>query len=175
MNKVNATNMKTLLLLRHAKSDWNGNSGSDHSRSISARGRDDATRLGVWVQDNNLVPQQIISSDAFRTQQTVECITESWQESADIQFTDILYLASEGAILELIQSVPESVMSIMLVAHNPGMDAIVEDLAQTAPPLTNDGKLMATCNMAVFNVACEWAGVRKRSLELVDIVRPASL
>ncbi len=167
--------MKRLYLLRHAKSDWAGKSGSDHSRPISTRGRDDAKRLGKWMMENNLLPQQIISSDAFRTQQTVELLTGQWQQAVDIQFTDLLYLAGYKTMLELIHSTPVTVQSLMLVAHNPGMDDMVTFLSDNAPPVTDEGKLMATCNLAIFDVAASWSDIAKHSLNLRDIARPKSL
>ncbi len=171
--------MKKLFLLRHAKSDWsqnsNGAGGSDHSRPISKRGRENAKRLGNWMAEHDLFPQQIISSDAFRTQQTVELLTEHWPASVDIQFTDLLYLASDDSMLELIQLIPETMEPVMLVAHNPGMDELVSYLCEGELPFTDDGKLMATCNMAVFDVTQNWVDVGRHSLPLVDIVRPKGL
>lgn len=167
--------MKKLFLLRHAKSDWTGNSGSDHSRPVSSRGREDARRLGKWMLQQQLLPQQIISSDAFRTQQTVEFLTEAWHQDADIQFSDVLYLADYKTMLDLIQSIPDTVQSAMLVAHNPGMDDLVSFLSNKELPFTDDGKLMATCNLAIFEVASNWSAIAKHSLHLTDIVRPQNI
>ena len=69
--------MKTLLVLRHAKSSWNDPALDDHERPLNKRGRRDAPRMGVLVREYGLIPDLIICSDAVRARVTAEAVAEA--------------------------------------------------------------------------------------------------
>ncbi len=116
--------MKTLILMRHAKSDWS-TGGTDHARPLNARGKQSARAMGEWLRQAGFLPDQALVSDAFRTQQTWELL--DLPIAADIQ--PLLYHASAARILELLQQ--SSGDTVLILAHNP-------DIAETAQRLIGE-------------------------------------
>ncbi len=120
--------MKTLLVLRHAKSSWNDSALDDHERPLNERGRRDGPRIGELVREYGLVPDVIVSSDAVRAQLTAEAVAEAAGYAGEILLDRRLYLASPADILSLLQTVRENAESIMIVGHNPGLEDLVKQL-----------------------------------------------
>ncbi|HXM36542.1 MAG TPA: histidine phosphatase family protein [Pyrinomonadaceae bacterium] len=116
--------MKTLLLLRHAKSSWKDSSLADHERTLNGRGRRAAELVRSFLERKNLRPQLVLSSSAVRTRQTVEIIFDGAAPAPDIRYDDALYLASAGKLLELISTLEEDRDRVLLVGHNPGMEEL---------------------------------------------------
>ena len=88
--------MKTLLVLRHAKSSWNDPQLDDHERPLNERGRRDGPRMGKLVQEYGLIPDIVISSDAVRARLTAEAVVEAARYVGDILPDQNLYMASPG-------------------------------------------------------------------------------
>jgi phosphohistidine phosphatase len=120
--------MKTLLVLRHAKSSWNDPALDDHERPLNERGRRDAPRMGELVREYGLIPDLVISSDAVRAQLTAEAVAETARYAGEILLDQRLYIASPADILSLLQTVQENAKTIMIVGHNPGLEELVEHL-----------------------------------------------
>jgi phosphohistidine phosphatase len=121
--------MKTLLVLRHAKSSWNDSTLVDHDRPLNKRGHRDAPRMGELVRDERLTPDVIISSDAIRAQMTAEGVAEAAGYAGEILLDHLLYLASPDDILAVLRTVPETnARTVMIVGHNPGLEDLVEQL-----------------------------------------------
>lgn len=119
--------MKTLLLLRHAKSDWSDPNLSDHERVLNHRGRRAAPAIGNWVREQGLTPDQILSSDAART-------VETWKRTGldgTPEFNRALYLAEAAAMLFSLGDATGE--RVMMIGHNPGIGEMAERLAQTPP------------------------------------------
>jgi phosphohistidine phosphatase len=121
--------VKTLLILRHAKSSWDDSSLEDRERPLDARGRRDAPRMGDVLRDESLVPDLIISSDAVRAHTTALAVAETAGYAAEIVVDPLLYLASPEDLLAVLQTVPDAnARTVMIVAHNPGLEDLVEQL-----------------------------------------------
>jgi phosphohistidine phosphatase len=120
--------MKTLLVLRHAKSSWNDPARDDHERPLNKRGRRDGPRMGELLREYGLIPDLVISSDAVRARLTAEAIAEAARYTGEILLDQHLYLASPADILSLLRTVRESADSVMIVGHNPGLEELVEQL-----------------------------------------------
>ena len=120
--------MKTLLVLRHAKSSWNDQALDDHERPLNKRGRRDAPRMGVLVREYGLIPDVIISSDAVRARLTAEAVAEAARYAGPILLDPHLYLACPADILSLLTTVRENAGTVMIVGHNPGLEKLVEQL-----------------------------------------------
>jgi phosphohistidine phosphatase len=147
--------MKQLILMRHAKSDWSQGGLTDFERPLNKRGVKDASNMGKWMAHHVGLPEVILCSTARRTQQTMQLLLLSLQ-SSDIETQDIaqlnfesMYLASTTTLNHLVQSHLNNHESIMLIAHNPGMEGLLTHYCPDAP-LTHDSKLMTTGNMAVI-------------------------
>jgi phosphohistidine phosphatase len=124
--------MKTLLVLRHAKSSWDDQALDDHARPLNKRGQRDAPRMGTLVEDYGLIPDVVISSDAVRARLTAEAVAEAAHYAGEILLDPRLYLAGPADILSLLQQVRKDAGTVMIVGHNPG-------LHELALELTGDG------------------------------------
>lgn len=147
--------MKRLILMRHAKSDWSQGGLIDFERPLSKRGVNDASRMGKWMARHVELPEIILCSTARRTQQTMQLLLLALQASEvdpqDViqQNFESMYLASAATLRQLVHSHLNKYESLMLIAHNPGIEDLLEDYCKSAP-LTHNGKLMTTGNIAVI-------------------------
>ena len=127
--------MKTLLLLRHAKSSWKDESLTDHDRPLNKRGKKTAPLMGHLLREKNLVPDLVVSSTAVRARSTAEAAAEACGYPGEITLTDELYLATAGEILRYAQEwTAETLGRVMLIGHNPGMEDLVNMLSGQKEP-----------------------------------------
>lgn len=117
--------LKTLTLLRHAKSSWDDDALPDHDRPLAARGLDDAPRMGLRLAARGLEPDLILSSTAARARQTAELVLAGLGGTAELRSDPRIYLASPGELLAVIAGVGDDIRELMLVGHNPGMTELV--------------------------------------------------
>jgi phosphohistidine phosphatase len=115
---------KRLVLIRHAKSSWSDPDLADHDRPLNGRGRDAAARVGRHLRESGLRPDLVLCSSATRTRQTLERLGF---EDTPVLVEDELYGASAYALLGRIRAVPNEVHTLVVIAHNPG----IEDLARS--------------------------------------------
>ena len=128
--------MKTLLLLRHAKSSWADPALDDHQRPLNERGRRDAPRMGNLIRERGLSPDVIISSDAVRARLTAEAVAETAGYAARILLDPRLYHAGPDSIVEVLQTVPDGkAKTVMIVGHNPGLERLIARLTAEHPDL----------------------------------------
>jgi len=168
--------MHFLYLMRHAKSDWYSAASSDFDRPLNQRGAKDAIRMGQYLQQQNINPDLILSSPAERAKQTALAVVDVLgMKSEQIELNKDLYLADRSSLLRILQSVPNAADSVLLVAHNPGLDNLVEWLAPEPPPLSESGKLMTTAAIAIFAVPEPWAKLKRNTTRLVQLLRPKEL
>ena len=147
--------MKTLVIVRHAKSSWNDPGLSDHERPLNKRGLRDAPMMGARLAEWGPPVDRVISSSAVRAMTTAELITQEmglpWDE---ILVEETLYHASEEEMLDLIQDQEDYIDGLMLFGHNPGMTALVNDLSDLG--LGN----LPTCGVVVIQFDVEsWSQV----------------
>ncbi len=120
--------MKTLLILRHAKSSWKDSSLADHDRPLNKRGKQDAPRMGKLLLQQDLIPDRIISSTAKRARKTATAVAKACHRQDKVEWTSEFYHAGPGAYLAVLQNVPDDDQRVMVVGHNPGMEALVAHL-----------------------------------------------
>ena len=120
--------MKTLLILRHAKSSWKHSELSDHDRPLNKRGKRDAPRLGRLLQDEGLTPDLILSSTAKRAQKTAETVAENCGYAGDVLTTSDLYLAGPSNYRDVLRQISNDYDRGMVVGHNPGLEILLEQL-----------------------------------------------
>jgi phosphohistidine phosphatase len=120
--------VKTLLVLRHAKSSWADSSIDDHERPLNARGRRDAPRVGELLRDRQLVPDVWITSDAERAQATAEAAARAAAYPGELTIEPALYLASPADIYRVLRDVAGRKQTVMIVGHNPGVSDLVAQL-----------------------------------------------
>ena len=128
--------MKTLLVLRHAKSSWSHSGLADHDRPLNERGERDAPRVGNLVRRQRLMPDLIISSDAVRARMTAEAVAKAAGYAGEIRLEPLLYGAAPDDIVAVLRAEPEPDMAtVMVVGHNPGLEALVGQLTGERPDL----------------------------------------
>lgn len=133
--------MKTLFLLRHAKSSWSDDSLQDFDRPLNARGLAAAKDMGRFLSKQSPTPQLIISSPSLRTRQTIQIIlSESGLDQQPV-FDERIYEASVKDLLSVIEDVSDEIQVLLLVGHNPGIEDLVRQL-------TGERREMATATLA---------------------------
>ena len=165
---------RELFILRHSKSDWDSHS-SDHERPLNKRGRDNARQIAHWMKAKYLYPGLIICSSALRTRQTLEPIIESLDISDDkIEYSDRLYLAELKTLLAVLREIDNSESSVMIIAHNPGLEELVTYLAQEPIPLSERGKLMPTSCLVHLKLPDDWHNLEHQA-QLVSVTRASEI
>ncbi len=163
--------MKTLILTRHAKSDWGNLLQKDFDRELNPRGLRDAPMMGERLAKNGVQLDLVISSTAMRAKQTAKLIAEtSGYNPAHIQWDEILYHAPPLIIDEVIYSIPDEVNTAMIVCHNPGVTDFVNSLM---------GKVcddMPTCAMCAFQMDIKhWNQYKLAPIKLFFFDKPKSI
>ncbi len=139
-----------LLLLRHAKSDWSGDVGSDFERPLSERGRRDAPRMGRWMAQNGYRPEVVVASPSARTTETIHLICAALEYPlARVNYDRALYHGTAGRVHEVAAAQFQTCARLLVVAHNPGLEVAVRAYCPAAKPFA-DGKIMPTCTLAVI-------------------------
>ncbi len=121
--------MKTLLVLRHAKSSWKHRDTSDHDRPLNKRGKRDAPRMGRVVAAQGLCPDVIVSSTAKRARWTADEVAQHAGYEGAVQLERRLYLASPDEIVDVVRAVAGAARCVLVVGHNPGLEDLVARLA----------------------------------------------
>ena len=128
--------MKTLLVLRHAKSSWDQAGLDDHARPLNSRGERDAPRMGRLIRAEGLTPDLIISSDAARARATAEAMAAAADYPGTILLEPRLYHATSAEILNVLRTtIDEDVARVMIVGHNPGLEELVARLTSVRETL----------------------------------------
>lgn len=161
---------RRLILMRHAKSDWGDKSLSDHDRPLNRRGMEDTPLMAQWMEENDLLPDQILCSSAERTRETVELMLQAWSANPDWSMVESLYLATPDTIVSTIRSGFSGAETLMVVAHNPGITYLASMLA-------GKGIDMPTAAIAVFQMTnTEWCDLDSETpLQLTHSMRPKAL
>ena len=128
--------MKTLLILRHAKSGWDDPDLPDHDRPLTERGKKDAKRIGQLLLERGLVPDQIISSTAKRARKTASKVAKACGYAGEVEMTNRLYLASPLQIIEVLREVGDECSTVLVVAHNPGLEELLGQLTGHPEPMS---------------------------------------
>ncbi len=121
--------MKTLLLMRHAKSSWKDSKLTDLDRPLNHRGQKDALLMGAALLEKELIPQKIVASPAVRARETVAGVIKSSKYTGETEFVDAIYLAEPDTYITVLNVLPDSLERVLLVGHNPGMEGLVLKLS----------------------------------------------
>lgn len=162
-----------LYLMRHAKSDWSDQGLSDFNRPLNSRGQKNARQIGLWMAKNDFLPDKIISSAAVRAKQTTELLVQQLDhiDIKDVEFDKELYLASDDELIEQIQLYKADNNSLMLIAHNPGMEQLVNFLMKKDTGMVR----MTTANLAIFKYADSLFDPEIDKGELIELIKPREL
>ena len=149
----------TLILIRHAKSDWGEAGQRDHARPLAERGRRDAPRMGAWLRDAGHLPELVLCSDAARTRETIALMQAEWPQRPELRHEPSLYAAPPRQLLASLKGV--TARKVALVAHNPGIGRLAADLADKAPEHSRFSDY-PTCAVTVLEFdAKSWSDIGK--------------
>ena len=122
--------MKTLLLIRHAKSDWNDPALKDFDRPLNERGKKNAPEMAKRLLDKNIKIDTLISSPAKRAKKTAELMAKEYDiKKEKIIFIDQLYLAEPSVFFDVISKIDDDHKHVALFAHNPGITDFANQIA----------------------------------------------
>jgi phosphohistidine phosphatase len=169
--------VKTILLLRHAKSSWADPALADFDRPLSPRGRKAAAAMGRYLAASGMRPDLVLSSPAARTRATLDIISEVLPEKPPTEYREDLYLASGAALLASLRALPESVARVMLVGHNPGLHALALDLYATGnrAAMHSLARKFPTGALAIITVEGAWRALQVGQGHLAAFVTPRML
>jgi phosphohistidine phosphatase len=165
----------TLYLLRHAKSSWSDPTLPDRERPLAPRGRRDAKRIADHLVRLGVVPELVLCSSARRTRETLELL-EPALDAATVSLEAEFYGAWAGTLLERLHAVPETVASVMLIGHNPGLEDLALDLASAGAELARLEEKFPTAALATLTIAtATWERLSRADAVLAAYVVPKQL
>ena len=161
--------MKTLLLLRHAKSSWDDAGLKDFDRPLNKRGLESAPLMGKAMRRRKLQPDLIISSPAVRAKETTQLVRDAAGLTPKVNYEEGIYEASTQRLLDLVSRIDDSVGTAMMVGHNPGFEELVAIL-------TGETKRMPTAALALIELNIEkWSEVSSGTGTLKWLIKPKDL
>jgi phosphohistidine phosphatase len=165
-----APRVKTLLLLRHGKSDWDAKYGADHNRPLAKRGQAAASLMGRYLASLDQVPDRVLCSSAVRARETVRLAAVAGKWTCPITIVEELYRASPEQVLDLIRDSKNSLGSILLVGHDPTWSIVAGRLIGEAT-VKFPTAAMARIDLAISR----WKGAEFGKGILVWLVTPKLL
>ena len=170
--------MKTLMLLRHAKSSWTDDSLVDHDRGLNRRGERDAPRIGAYLRDQGLLPDSVLCSTATRAWRTWKHVAAALNDAVPVERLEELYNARPGITLEVIRRRPAEDRVTLVVGHNSGLQELAVSLAGSgdSEALARMARKFPTGGLAVLRFQGDtWAAVARSQGELDRFIRPKDL
>ncbi len=161
--------MRTLFILRHAKSSWKNKDLADFERPLNSRGRKAAESMGAFLRQEKIIPDLILSSCAVRARETIDILLRSAKAKADLRFDERIYEASAARLLEVVTEIDKGAESVLIVGHNPGLEELVT-------LLTGQAETMATAALAKISFkSSNWTNTGTKPGTLEWLVRPKQL
>jgi phosphohistidine phosphatase len=158
--------MKTLFILRHAKSSWDDPDLADFDRPLNARGRAAAPFMGEFMANRGLVPDVILSSPAVRARKTAKLAKHAGNLKAEIEHDERIYEASPQTLRQVAAEIDDKFVSAMIIGHNPGVEGFVRFLTGVA-------ERMPTAALAVIELDIyRWEEIDARTGTLRSLIRP---
>lgn len=169
--------MKTIYLLRHAKSSWKDATLDDFDRPLNKRGRRAAARMGKYLVANGIEPAQILCSSAERTRETLGYLQKAIGTSIPTRFEKGIYEAEASDLLSRLRGLSEVLPSVMVIGHNPGMERLaLMLLADGGAGATHMADKFPTGAVAVLSADIDaWEQLAPEMARLDSFVRPRDL
>lgn len=171
--------MKRIYLLRHAKSSWDDPALNDFQRPLNTRGRKAAPRVGKLLKRRGWTPDLVLCSTAARAEETWELAAAELAAPPPVKHLKTLYLATPSQMLRAVQRIPPETASVMLVAHNPGIESLAVQLAgpdSKKKPLGRLREKFPTGALAAFDFDGEdWSALAPGRCRLTDFIVPRDL
>ncbi|MBX9795419.1 histidine phosphatase family protein [Sphingomonas sp.] len=171
--------MKHLFLLRHAKSGWDDPQARDFDRRLNARGTRGAVTMGRYLKAERLRFDHVLASDAARVTETITGVEQGYGAPLHAVWERRIYLASASALIDLVNALPDSAGSALMVGHNPGLEDLVlqlvpDDAADAARAAVYDKFPTAALAEITFDID-RWDQVARGTGRLARFIRPRDL
>ena len=169
---------RQLLLLRHAKSNWDDPALADFDRPLSGRGLKTAPLVGRQLAKRGWLPDLALVSPALRTRDTWRLVAAQWPVSEPVEFADALYSATAADILTQVQHAGASTRCLLVIGHNPGLEEFARRLAgagSDAAAINRLSRKFPTAALARFVVDGDWTDVAFSAGRLTHFLRPKDL
>lgn len=137
--------MKTLFILRHAKSSRDDAGLADFDRPLNAKGLNQVNLVGSAIDENRIQPDLILSSPAKRAEQTAILVAEAARLENEIEYDERIYEASPHTLAQILSTLENKIEIVMLVGHNPGLEGLIK-------LLTGETRAMPTASLAKLNL-----------------------
>lgn len=161
--------MRTLYLLRHAKSSWKDVSLPDFDRPLKDRGRKAAKSIGKYLSAQNLNEALVVCSPAVRTRETAEIVLKHAGFNLEARFDERIYEASLGDLLQVISNIGDDHRKLILIGHNPGFEDLLAHL-------TGEGRRMPTGALAKIKFeGASWQEIKGNDGTLEWFITPKEL
>ena len=168
--------MKTLTLLRHAKSDWDDPDGRDFDRALNGRGKRAAETVGQHLAKLEWSFDAVVASPAERVRETLDQLSLGYGRRLEAEWERRVYLASAATLMDVVGEVDEAVGSLLLAGHNPGLEDLVLALAADGEELAQVEQKFPTASVARLSLAVDrWIDVVEGCGRLDRFVRPRDL
>lgn len=169
--------MKTLTLLRHAKSGWDDGALRDFDRRLNPKGQRAAVTVGRNLRAMGLAFDTVVASPAVRVVETLEHVGKGYGRDLAPEWDRRLYLATPTTILEIVHALSDAMTSVLVVGHNPGLEDLVLNLVPDGDRLRGDVEAkFPTASVAVLTFdGYAWSGVAAGRATLTHFVRPRDL
>jgi len=170
--------MRTLYLLRHAKSDRSDPGLADSDRPLTPRGKRDAPAMAAYMRLRGYRPDLVLCSTAVRTRETLALLLPELGGRIAADYDRTLYLASPEMMLQRLRDVGEETGSVLMIGHNPGMARLAGMLAPRGErrALARMREKYPTCGLAVIHLHIDrWEQAEPGAGTLTDFMTPAAL
>lgn len=163
------------MLLRHAKSSWADPGLADADRPLAPRGRRASKLIAEYLRKQKARPALVLCSTAARTRETLDAIRPGLGD-CEVELEPRLYAAWSKELLDRLREIPDTVDSVLVVAHNPGLQNLALELAPNGPGHDRLREKFPTGALATFTVrGTSWSALGAGAAELVDYVVPRDL
>ncbi|MDG4812608.1 histidine phosphatase family protein [Hydrogenovibrio sp. 3SP14C1] len=163
--------LRELMLLRHAKSDWKEPDLQDIDRPISDKGKKSACKISNWLSQNNALPDLVWVSPAKRAQQTLKRL--NLPKDIPVETQELLYLADTDQLKALLSKIPDQFGRVMFIGHNPGFEKLMRQLMATDDPTKPE--LFPTATLAHFILPNQWNDLSIGDAKLINFIRPKDI
>jgi phosphohistidine phosphatase len=170
--------MRRLMLLRHAKSDWTAPGKRDHERTLNARGREAAPKMGAYMAHHALVPDLIVASTAARVIETLDLLLPAFEKAPKVVRERRIYEATPERLMEVIKEAPQAAHSVLIVGHNPGLGEFAASLVAVGDEDARQRLVekFPTAGLAVIDFAVDdWKKLHPHGGRLDRFVVPRAL
>jgi phosphohistidine phosphatase len=171
--------MKTLTLLRHAKSSWNDPVARDFDRRLNGKGQRAALAMGRYLRSEGMTFDHVVASPAVRIVETVEQVEVGYGCDLAPAWDRRVYLASASSLLDIVHELPSQAQTALLIGHNPGLEdlilTLIPDRVGDALRDSVETKFPTAAIAEMTFDVTDWTEIRADSGTLIRFTRPRDL